>query len=94
MEEIKSIITEYTGIPANQISEDMSLNSEIGLDSFAVISMIAEIEDRLHVTIPDYEISSFQTLSDIANYIFGKAVWFAWQKKQVPSVTDQYFFCL
>ena len=74
MEEIKSIITEYTGIPANQISEDMSLNSEIGLHSFAVISMIAEIEDRLHVTIPDYEISSFQTLSDIANYIFGKAV--------------------
>ena len=74
MDEIKSIITEYTGIPTNQISEDMSLSSEIGLDSFAIVSMIADIEDRLHVTIPDYEIPSFQTLSDIANFVFGKAV--------------------
>lgn len=72
MEEIKSIITEYTGIPENQITEDMSLNNEIGLDSFAVVSMIAEIEDRMHVTIPDNQISSFQTVSDIANFVIGK----------------------
>lgn len=85
MEEIKSIITEYTGIPANQISDDMSLNSEIGLDSFAIVSMIAEIEDRLNVTIPDYEISSFQTISDIANYVFGKAIWFFWIQKEKGS---------
>lgn len=72
MEEIKSIITEYTGIPENQITEDMSLNTEIGLDSFAVVSMIAEIEDRMEVCIPDNEISSFHTVSDIANYVLGK----------------------
>lgn len=69
MDEIKSIINEYTGIPVNEIDENMSLNNQIGLDSFALISMIVEIEDRFNTSIPDYELAKFQTLSDIATYL-------------------------
>ncbi len=69
MEKLKEIISEYSGVPAEIISDDMSLNADLGIDSFGLISMICSIEDTYNVKIPDQELSNFQTLDDVYTFI-------------------------
>lgn len=69
MEKLKEIISEYTGVDASKIDENMSLAGDIGLDSFSIISMICEIEDAFNVSIPETAIASFQTLKDLYSYV-------------------------
>ena len=69
MSELKKIISEYVDIPADQISESMSLKGDIGVDSFGMISMLVEIEEAYGIEIPEAKLSTFQTLTDLYDYI-------------------------
>jgi len=69
MEDLKKIISEYADIEANDIDENMSLQGNIGIDSFGLVCMLMDIEEKFNVKIPDYELKNFHTLSDIDNYI-------------------------
>ena len=66
---LKQIISDYTGLNVDSIDTSMSLHTEIELDSFALISLLCEIEDAFGVYIPDSEMVNFQTLADIVDYI-------------------------
>lgn len=72
MDKLKSIISKYIETP-NQINENMSISSELGIDSFSLISMIVEIEESFNIEIPDYELGKFQTLNDLYGYISANA---------------------
>ena len=69
MEKLKNIISQYVDVNPLLIDENMSLNAELGLDSFALISMLVEIEESFNVEIPDYELPNFQTLKDLYSYV-------------------------
>lgn len=69
MEKLKEIISEYTGVDASKIDENMSLSGDIGLDSFGIILLICEIENAFNVSIPETAIVSFQTLKDLYSYV-------------------------
>lgn len=69
MEQLKEIISEYTGVEPKDIDEQMSLSGDIGLDSFSLISMICDIENSFNVSIPEAEIPKFQTLTDLYTYL-------------------------
>ncbi len=69
MDKLKDIISEYVGVPQCEIDSNMSLSNEVGLDSFGLISLISSIEDTFSISIPEYELSNFQTLNDLASYI-------------------------
>lgn len=69
MNKLKKIISEYTGVEPQDIDDKMSLSGDIGLDSFSLISMICDIENSFNVSIPESEISKFQTLNDLYDYL-------------------------
>lgn len=69
MEELKEIISEYVGISPEEIKDDTSLVGDIGLDSFGMISLLCTIESTFDISIPEYELSSFQTFADLSNYL-------------------------
>lgn len=73
MDKLKEIISMYTGVEPSSIDDKMSLSGDIGLDSFSIISMICEIEETFHVSIPESEITNFQTLDDLYNYLHNVA---------------------
>ena len=73
MDQLKNIITKYIDVPQSAIQDNMSISSDLGIDSFSLISMIVEIEESFKVEIPDYELGKFQTLNDLYNYISIKA---------------------
>ncbi len=69
MEQLKNIISEYVGIDREEIKNDTSLVGDIGLDSFGMISLLCTLENTFEVSIPEYELSSFQTFQDLNNYL-------------------------
>lgn len=69
MNQLKKIICNYVDTNPESISDEMSLNAELGLDSFALISMLLEIEENFGVEIPNYVLPQFQTLKDLYTYI-------------------------
>ena len=68
MEKLKNIILKYIDAQS-QINDNMSISTDLGIDSFSLISMIVEIEESFGVEIPDYELGKFQTLNDLYSYI-------------------------
>lgn len=74
MDIIKQIISEYVDVPADQISENMSFQGDIGLDSFSLISLLTEIENAFHVEIPECELKKFNTISDMYSFIESKVI--------------------
>lgn len=77
MDKLYSIISDYVGVNADEIDENMSLGGDIGLDSFGLISLLCSIEDAYNVRIPDYEIPKFQTLKDLNSYLLAHSPLFA-----------------
>ena len=69
MDKIKQIISEYTDIDVAEIDDNMSLQGNIGVDSFTLISLLMDIEDAFNIKIPDSELRKFQTIADIDRYI-------------------------
>lgn len=66
--ELKNIITDYVDFDG-EFDISMSLQGDIGLDSFGLISMVCEIERNFNIRIPDYELTRFVQLSDLVQYI-------------------------
>lgn len=73
MNELKNIINKYIDASPSQIDENMSLTCDLGIDSFSLISMVVEIEERFNVQIPEYELGRCQTLNDLYGYITSNA---------------------
>lgn len=69
MDKLKQIISEYVGVSTGDLNADTSLVGDIGIDSFGLISLICTIEDVFECNIPDYQLSSFQTLSDLSTFL-------------------------
>lgn len=67
-EELLDIVTEYIDTPKDMIDTSVGLKF-IGLNSFVILSMVAEIEEHFNISIPDTKLPEFNTLDDIIQYI-------------------------
>ena len=74
MKELKKIISEYVGVPADKLNENTSLVGDIGIDSFGMVSLVCELEERFGCTISDEEFSSFKTLNDLSAFLSKNSV--------------------
>ena len=54
---------------ARDIQERDHIQDDLGLDSLAVMEVIAEIEERVHVTIPSEALAELATVGDVARAI-------------------------
>jgi len=69
IEKLQEIIRRYTADENITITEEMVLLTDIGLNSFELVEMVCEIEERFGVEIPDKVIGDFKTVSDLLAYI-------------------------
>ncbi len=69
LEQITEIIQDYTGRDNVVISEDTSLQTDIELNSFELVQIVCEIEERFNIEIPDTEIETFKTVGDVIHYL-------------------------
>lgn len=68
-QEVLDIVCEYVDIPQNEIDTTQGLKFSAGMDSFVLMSMIANIEEHFNIRIPAEQIGELKTLDDIIGLI-------------------------
>ncbi|MBQ5968751.1 MAG: acyl carrier protein [Clostridia bacterium] len=64
LERLANIISEYSDIPAEEITEATNIRTDLGLNSLELVNMAVAIEDEFAVEIPDREALGIETVGD------------------------------
>ena len=67
--EVIKLISEVCEIPEEKISGKSNLTTDLELESLDIVTLISECEDKYHLTIPDKDIKTLQTVKDIVDYL-------------------------
>ena len=70
--QIADLITRLTGVPAEEITPDSELFTDLGLDSLYYTTLLNEVCERYGVTIPERLFRSIRTIRDITSVIQAK----------------------
>lgn len=63
------ILSKFTTIAVADITPDMTLQGDLGLNSLDVVNIIVEFEDEFDIEIPDRLIKSFVKVGDVVEYL-------------------------
>ena len=63
--DVKRIISEITEVPEDELKEDADFTSELGIDSMMALEMVAAIEKKYKIVIPEEDIPSIRSLKNI-----------------------------
>ena len=66
-EKIVQIISEHQGVDPEIIKTETHLISDLGLNSFDVITLVTRFEDEFNIEIPDRMIKQLQTVQDVSD---------------------------
>jgi acyl carrier protein len=69
LEKIREIMLRYVDVAPEEIREDSKLAEELGLTSFAVMSMMGDFEEEFGITVDESELTDIYTVKDIMDYI-------------------------
>ncbi len=64
-EEIKKIVSEVSEIPQEQLKEDARFVEDLGIDSMMALEIVANIEKKYKIVIPEEEIPKIRSLKDV-----------------------------
>ena len=68
--EIKEILLKYTEVQIDNMEMDFVV--DLGMSSLDIISFITDVEDKLHIEVPEDEIRNIDNLSKMCAYIHEK----------------------
>ena len=69
LQEIIDVLAQYTDVPSEQINETSSLIDDLELNSFDVMTIVADFEEQYDIHIPDEQIMELKTVADIEEYL-------------------------
>ena len=67
LKDVKQIIAENTGIPADQIEAHHSLDNDLGCDSLDLVEITMEVEEYFDISVPDSQADAARTVTDIVS---------------------------
>lgn len=70
IEDIKKMITKLFDIETDSIEEESYLTSELNISELDLEDLIAAIEDKYQIEIPQVEYLKFHQVSDIVTYLY------------------------
>jgi acyl carrier protein len=69
--ELHALLQQHVGTGAG-IAESSHLVADLGIDSLGVMEILAEVEDRFSLKIPDSALRQVETVGDVTAYIEAK----------------------
>lgn len=69
LDKVREIMTRYVELEPEQIQPDSKLAEELGLTSFAVMSMMGDFEEEFGITVDESELTDIHTVGDIIAYL-------------------------
>lgn len=67
--EFLNILQSYIDFPVEELPTDEGFKASSGIDSFTLIELIAETEEKFSLSIPNTALMQFRTINDIIGYI-------------------------
>ncbi|MCL2086504.1 MAG: phosphopantetheine-binding protein [Oscillospiraceae bacterium] len=68
-EKVVNIISAYTELPKEQITEDTNMLTDLGLQSIDFIDMICDFEEEFEKVVPERDFRKLTTVKKIIEYI-------------------------
>lgn len=68
-DKVKEIIQEKLDVDEDKITENATIQEDLGADSLDIIDLINEFEEQLDIEIPEEAAQSLKTVGDIVKYI-------------------------
>ena len=69
IKKIAGIMIRYVDIDPKEIKKDTLLAEDLGLTSFALMSMMGDFEEEFDITVDETELVDIHTVGDVADYI-------------------------
>ena len=69
LEKLQEIVQRYTDNGEIVITGDMVLLADLGLNSYELVELVCEVEEKFDVEIPDRAINGFKTVQNVLDYI-------------------------
>ena len=69
MDKLFEILSEYSEVSPENINEQTKIVEDLGLDSFALLSMIVDIENEYGVDLQNEDLSTFKTWGDLIKFL-------------------------
>ncbi len=67
--ELQDLAGEILGVDPDQVQMDKSFQRDLAADSLDLVELIAAIEDKYDVELPDEELEKMKTISDLWTYL-------------------------
>lgn len=64
-QEVKKMVLDITELPAEQLSEEAKFVEDLGVDSMKAIEIVACIEKKYKVVVPEDEVGKMRSLKDV-----------------------------
>lgn len=71
-EKIKEILSDISGIPAPEISNETRIAGDLGMSSFDLADTVVTVEETYGLRIPDERFRDLETVGDIIRIIEGE----------------------
>ena len=66
---LAELVNDETGISADSVQMDKSFTDDLDIDSFSMMTIVVNAEDKFGVKIPDEEVKNLITVADAVNFI-------------------------
>jgi acyl carrier protein len=70
-QEVKKLISEVIEVPEEDITEDADLANDLGVDSMMALEIVATIEKKYRVKVPEDKIPVIRTLRNVLDLLEG-----------------------
>jgi acyl carrier protein len=67
--ELQELSAEILGIDADQVQMDKSFQRDLAADSLDLVELIAAIEDKYDVELPDEELEKMKVIADLWQFL-------------------------
>ena len=67
--QIVGILEDVAEISPDEVTEDSVLMDDLDLSSMEILTIVADLEETFGIRIPEKELRSFVTISDLADYL-------------------------
>lgn len=67
-EKVCGILSEFTKVKAEDMTPEMEVMWELGMNSFDILEAVLRFEEEFGMEVPDRVISSFRTVGDVVDY--------------------------
>jgi len=63
--EVRKLVSEITEVPEKDIKDDAKFVEDLGIDSMMALEIVASLEKKYKVTIPEEEIPNVRSLGNV-----------------------------